>query len=72
MRSDTNFVSKDAPEQMFQNEKWEEISVSVFLRLGPSNWKPVLTLEVPKQIGAPGLEKFLTPDAETQPAAPPR
>ncbi len=26
MRSDTNFVSKDAPEQMFQNEKWEKIS----------------------------------------------
>ena len=69
MRSDTNFVSKDAPEQMFQSEKWEKVSVSVFLRVGPSGWKPVLSLEVPKQIGAPGLEKFLEPEAETE--APP-
>ena len=67
MRSDTNFVSKDAPEQMFQNEKWEKISVSVFLRVGPSSWKPALSLEVPKKIGAPGLEKFLEPEAETEP-----
>jgi hypothetical protein len=67
MRSDTNFVSKDAPERMFQSEKWEKVSVSVFLRVGPSSWKPVLSLEVPKQIGAPGLEKFLEPEAETGP-----
>jgi hypothetical protein len=50
---------------MFQNEKWEKISVSVFLRVGPSSWKPKLSLEVPKQIGAPGLERFLEPEAET-------
>jgi len=65
MRADTNFISKDAPERMFQNEKWEKISVSVFLRVGPSSWKPKLSLEVPKQIGAPGLERFLEPEAET-------
>jgi hypothetical protein len=70
MRSDTNFVSKDAPEQMFQNEKWEKISVSVFLRVGPSSWKPALSLEVPKQIGAPGLEKFLEPETEGAPTPP--
>jgi hypothetical protein len=70
MRSDTNFVSRDAPERMFQNEKWEEISVSVFLRVGPSSWKPVLSLDVPKQIGAPGIEKFLEP--EPAPAQEPR
>jgi hypothetical protein len=68
MRSDTNFVSKDTPEKMFQNEKWEKISVSIFLRVGPSSWKPVLSLDVPKQIGAPGIEKFLEP----VPAPPPR
>ena len=68
MRSDTNFVSKDEPERMFQSEKWEKVSVSVFLRVGPSSWKQVLSLEVPKQIGAPGLEKFLEPEAESQPA----
>lgn len=59
MRSDTNFISKDAPEQIFQNEKWEEVDVAVFLRAGPSSWKPVLELNVPKKIGAPGLEKFI-------------
>jgi hypothetical protein len=72
MRSDTNFVSKDAPERMFQNEKWEKISVSVFLRVGPSNWKPVLSLEVPKQIGAPGVEKFIEPGVASPTAPPPR
>jgi len=71
MRADTNFVSKDEPEQMFQNEKWEKIDVSVFLRVGPSSWKPVLSLEVPKQIGAPGIEKFLEPEVETPIHAPP-
>ena len=70
MRSDTNFVSKDAPEQMFQNEKWEEISVSVFVRVGPSSWKPALSLQVPKQIGAPGVEKFLEPGADTESVPP--
>lgn len=64
MRSDTNFISKDAPEKMFQNEKWEEVQVEVFLRVGPSNWRPVLDLAVPKRIGAPGLEKFLDPSEE--------
>lgn len=65
MRSDTNFISKDAPEQMFQNEKWERVNVEIFLRVGASTWRPVLDLEVPKRIGAPGLEKFLDP---TEPA----
>ncbi len=72
MRADTNFISKDAPERMFQNEKWEKISVSVFLRLGPSSWRPVLSLDVPSQIGAPGLEKFLQPGQDTPPASQPR
>lgn len=70
MRSDTNFISKDAPEQMFQNEKWEEITVSVFLRVGPSTWKPVLSIPVPKQIGAPGVEKYLEPGEEAGPSPP--
>lgn len=64
MRSDTNFISKDSPEQMFQNEKWEEVTVQLFLRVGPSSWKPALERVVPKQIGAPGVEKFLEPESE--------
>jgi hypothetical protein len=70
LRSDTNFISKDSPEKMFQNEKWEQVLVEIFLRVGPSVWTPVLDLEVPKHIGAPGLEKFLEPAVE--PSAPPR
>jgi len=65
MRSDASFNGKDAPEQMFDNPKWEDVDVEVFLRVGPSSWKPLTELEVPKRIGAPGLEKFLAPDPDT-------
>lgn len=66
LRSDTNFISKDSPEQMFQNPKWEKVRVEVFLRVGSSTWKPALRLDVPKRIGAPGLEKFLEPSSEEE------
>lgn len=66
MRSDSSFISKDAPEKMFSNDKWEQISVEVFLRVGPSSWRLAHALEVPKRIGAPGLEKFLNPDDPEQ------
>jgi hypothetical protein len=67
LRSDTNFVSKDSPETMFQNEKWEQVLVEIFLRVGPSSWTKALAMEVPKRIGAPGLEKFLGPAVEPSP-----
>jgi hypothetical protein len=67
LRSDTNFVSKDAPERMFENEKWEEVRVELFLRVGSSSWRAAAELDVPKRIGAPGLEKFLEPGAESDP-----
>ncbi len=66
MRSDSNFISKDAPDQMFLNEKWEQINVEVFLRVGPSNWRLAQGLPIPKQIGAPGLDKFLNPEDPEQ------
>lgn len=70
LRSDTSFISKDSPQQMFLNEKWEEVDVEIFLRVGPSSWQILETKRVPKHIGAPGLEKFLEPveDVETQPS----
>jgi hypothetical protein len=69
LRSDTNFISKDSPEGMFQNDKWEQVLVEVFLRVGPSLWTPVLAMEVPQHIGAPGLEKYLdAPVPQTAPA----
>jgi hypothetical protein len=67
MRSDTNVISKDAPEQMFQNDKWEDVDVAVFLRVGPSSWKPFLEIGVPKKIGAPGVEKFIDSESPTVP-----
>lgn len=70
LRSDTNFISKDSPDEMFQNAKWEQVLVEIFLRVGPSAWTKALALEVPKHIGAPGLEKFLGPSVE--PSAPAR
>ncbi len=62
LRSDKNVISKDAPAQMFVNEKWEEVTVEIFVRVGPSSWQSLGQMEVPKKIGAPGLEKFLSPD----------
>ena len=70
LRSDTSFISKDSPQQMFLNEKWEEVEVEIFLRVGPSSWQILETRQVPKHFGAPGLEKFLEPaeNAETPPS----
>ena len=62
MRCDSNFISKDPPEVMFQNAEWEDVLVEIFLRVGPSSWKLATDLSVTKRIGAPGLEKFLNPD----------
>ena len=64
LRSDSYYFSGEQPEQMFENEKWEQVTVEVFLKVGPSSWKPTAKMEVPKQLGAPGLEKFLTPAEE--------
>lgn len=62
LRCDANFVSKDPPERMFENEKWEQVFVEVFVRVGPSSWTSAVKLEVEKQLGAPGVEKFLNPE----------
>ena len=70
LRSDSYYFSKQQPEEMFENEKWEQVNVEVFVKVGPSSWKPVAKMEVPRQLGAPGLEKFLTPEEEpTEPPA---
>lgn len=70
MRSDANFVGKDAPELMFANEKWEEIIAEVFVRVGPSSWVNATRLEVPKRIGAPGLDRFLEAEEESEEVPP--
>ena len=70
LRSDTSFISKDSPRQMFLNEKWEEVRVEIFLRVGPSSWQILESRQVPKHIGAPGLEKFLEPAEDTETSSP--
>lgn len=66
LRSDTSFISKDSPEKMFLNKKWEEVEVDIVLRVGPSSWQILETRQVPKHIGAPGLEKFLDQAEDTK------
>ena len=71
LRSDKNVISKDAPEQMFVNEKWEDVTVEIFVRVGPSSWQLLGQMQVPKHIGAPGLDKFLSPDESEDTAVSP-
>lgn len=71
MRCDSNFISKDSPEQMFKNEKWEDVGIKLFLRVGPSKWRPALETDVPRQIGAPGVERFISPEEPEEPSEPP-
>ena len=68
LRSDSYYFSSQQPEQMFENEKWEQVTVEVFLKVGPSSWKPTAKMEVPKQLGAPGVDKFLTPTESFEPS----
>jgi hypothetical protein len=73
LRSDSYYFSSQEPKAMLENEEWEQVTVEVFLKVGPSSWKPVGKMEVPKQLGAPGLEEFLTPaeaSGESQPDTP--
>ncbi len=61
LKSDSTFYSKDGPAKMIENEMWEQVNVEVLLRVGSSSWKTVIKQDVPRRIGAPGLEKFLNP-----------
>ncbi len=70
LRGDHNFISKDPPERMFENEKWEDVEVEVFLRVGPSSWRIVETLPVPRHLGAPGVEQFLNTENKEVDAKP--
>lgn len=69
LRCDSTFFSKDEPRRMLDNEKWEQVFVELFLRVGSSSWRSVHKMEVPRRLGAPGVEKFLEP--QPQESAPP-
>ncbi len=62
LKCDSTFFSKDSPRQMLENEQWQQVFVEVFLRVGSSHWKSVTKMEIPRHIGAAGLEKFLEPE----------
>jgi hypothetical protein len=64
LRSDSYYFSKEEPEEMFESAEWQQVTVEVYAKAGRSTWKSVVKLEVPKQIGAPGVNKFLDPDGE--------
>ncbi len=61
LRSDSNFFSTDEPRKILKNEEWEQVSVDLFFRVGSSSWKLVTKMEVPRRLGAPGVDKFLEP-----------
>jgi hypothetical protein len=67
LRCDSTFFSKDQPRTMLENEQWEQVYVEIFLRVGSSKWQSVTKQEVPRRLGAPGVEKFLEPPEEPQP-----
>lgn len=64
LRCDSTFFSKDQPRTMLENEHWEQVYVEIFLRVGSSRWQSVTKIEVPRRLGAPGVEKFLEPQEE--------
>jgi hypothetical protein len=61
LKCDSTFFSKDPPRKMLENEHWQQVNVEVFLRVGSSPWKTVTKMEIPRRLGAKGLEKFLEP-----------
>ncbi|MFQ5790729.1 MAG: hypothetical protein ACE5JI_09665 [Acidobacteriota bacterium] len=61
LRCDSNYISKDPPQKMLENPEWEHVWVELFLKAGSSAWRPAHKMEVPKRLGAPGVEKFLRP-----------
>ncbi len=64
LRSDSTFFSKDEPGKMLENEEWEQVWVEIFFRVGSSDWISMIKEEVPRRLGAPGVERFLEPPEE--------
>lgn len=73
LKCDVTVYSTDPPRRMLENEQWQQVFVEVFLRVGSSHRKSVLKMEVPRRLGAPGVEKFLEPqEPEASPAEAPQ
>lgn len=61
LRADSNYYSTSEPEKMFENKEWEEVVVEVFLKVRSSQWISMGKVEVPRRLGAPGVEQFTSP-----------
>ena len=61
LRSDSNYLSKGAPERMFDNELWEDVEVELFVRVDASTWISHGKTTALRRLGPPGVEKYLEP-----------
>jgi len=68
LRGDSSYFSKEEPEKMLENKAWEKVMVEVFLKVRSSRWISMGKLEVPRRLGAPGVEQFTTPARPSEPA----
>jgi hypothetical protein len=47
-----------APEEMFQNEGWKDVSAEVFVRVGSSSWTKFTDVDVARRLGSQTVEAF--------------
>jgi hypothetical protein len=70
LKSDARYSLNDAPpEAFFQNPEFGDVTVEVFLRVGPSSWSKFAAVDVPRQLGTRSVEAF-TSAGRPSPAAP--
>jgi hypothetical protein len=62
LKSDARYSLNDAqPQAFFQHPDFGDVTVEVFLRVGPSGWAKFAATEVPRQLGARSVGEFTKP-----------
>ena len=61
LRADSNYLSKGAPERMFENALWEDVEIEMFVRVPGSDWVSHGRTVALRRLGPPGVEKYLEP-----------
>lgn len=56
LRSDARYHSQGEPESMFKHEAFQDATVEVFLRLGPSPWVKFGQAEIERRIGSRSVQ----------------
>lgn len=64
LRADSNYLSKGAPERMFENALWEDVEIEMFVRVPGSDWVSHGRTVALRRLGPPGVEKYLEPDED--------